>query len=132
MWLCSWLSTGCSKGVSVERPVQLVNIFNAPVPLMAPRRLLVVAEQGASLRLLHGEAHTLYVQSVVGLKQPVDCRLCVWRAPHGLFRENPRIVAAGVNALKTNDNATIVITHYQRLLDYIVLSQDWCCCFIQS
>ena len=30
-----------------------------------------------------------------------------------------RIVAAGVNALKTNDNATIVITHYQRLLDYI-------------
>ncbi len=41
-----------AKGVSVERPVQLVNIFNAPVPLMAPRRLLVVAEQGASLRLL--------------------------------------------------------------------------------
>ena len=24
-----------------------------------------------------------------------------------------------MNALKTNDNATIVITHYQRLLDYI-------------
>jgi Fe-S cluster assembly ATP-binding protein len=28
-------------------------------------------------------------------------------------------VAQGVNALKHPDNATIVITHYQRLLDYI-------------
>jgi Fe-S cluster assembly ATP-binding protein len=31
-----------------------------------------------------------------------------------------RIVANGVNKLKTNDNAFIVITHYQRLLDYII------------
>ena len=31
-----------------------------------------------------------------------------------------RIVANGVNKLKTKDNATLVITHYQRLLDYIV------------
>mgnify|MGYP002508106851 CR=1 FL=1 len=30
-----------------------------------------------------------------------------------------RIVAGGVNKLKTSQNATIVITHYQRLLDYI-------------
>jgi len=29
-------------------------------------------------------------------------------------------VANEVNQLKTKDNATIVITHYQRLLDYIV------------
>ena len=31
-----------------------------------------------------------------------------------------RIVAEGVNKLKSQDNATIVVTHYQRLLDYIV------------
>jgi Fe-S cluster assembly ATP-binding protein len=31
-----------------------------------------------------------------------------------------RIVASGVNKLRRSDNATIVITHYQRLLDYIV------------
>jgi len=31
-----------------------------------------------------------------------------------------RIVANGVNTLKSENNATIVITHYQRLLDYIV------------
>lgn len=37
----------------------------------------------------------------------------------GLDIDALRIVASGVNQLKTKDNATIVITHYQRLLDYI-------------
>ena len=37
----------------------------------------------------------------------------------GLDIDALRIVASGVNALKSKDNATIVITHYQRLLDYI-------------
>ncbi len=38
----------------------------------------------------------------------------------GLDIDALRIVANGVNALKTADNATIVVTHYQRLLDYII------------
>ncbi|GMN10154.1 Fe-S cluster assembly ATPase SufC [Croceitalea sp. MTPC9] len=38
----------------------------------------------------------------------------------GLDIDALRIVANGVNKLKSNDNAVIVITHYQRLLDYIV------------
>lgn len=38
----------------------------------------------------------------------------------GLDIDALRVVANGVNQLKTKDNATIVITHYQRLLDYIV------------
>lgn len=38
----------------------------------------------------------------------------------GLDIDALRIVANGVNKLKSKDNATIVITHYQRLLDYIV------------
>jgi len=38
----------------------------------------------------------------------------------GLDIDALRIVATGVNKLKTNDNAFLVITHYQRLLDYIV------------
>jgi Fe-S cluster assembly ATP-binding protein len=37
----------------------------------------------------------------------------------GLDIDALRIVANGVNKLKTPENATIVITHYQRLLDYI-------------
>lgn len=38
----------------------------------------------------------------------------------GLDIDALRIVANGVTKLKTKENATIVITHYQRLLDYIV------------
>ena len=38
----------------------------------------------------------------------------------GLDIDALRIVANGVNKLKTEEDATIVITHYQRLLDYIV------------
>ncbi len=37
----------------------------------------------------------------------------------GLDIDALRVVASGVNQLKSRDNATIVITHYQRLLDYI-------------
>lgn len=38
----------------------------------------------------------------------------------GLDIDALRIVATGVNQLRRPDNATVVITHYQRLLDYIV------------
>ncbi len=38
----------------------------------------------------------------------------------GLDIDALRIVSEGVNALKSKDNAVILVTHYQRLLDYIV------------
>ena len=38
----------------------------------------------------------------------------------GLDIDALRIVANGVNKLRSGDNATVIITHYQRLLDYIV------------
>ncbi|MBQ7640656.1 MAG: Fe-S cluster assembly ATPase SufC [Bacteroidales bacterium] len=38
----------------------------------------------------------------------------------GLDVDALRIVATGVNRMRRPDNATVVITHYQRLLDYIV------------
>ncbi len=38
----------------------------------------------------------------------------------GLDIDALKIVSHGVNSLKSKDNATIVITHYQRLLDYII------------
>ena len=38
----------------------------------------------------------------------------------GLDIDALRIVANGVNKLRNADNATVIITHYQRLLDYIV------------
>jgi Fe-S cluster assembly ATP-binding protein len=48
-------------------------------------------------------------------------RLCVLdETDSGLDIDALRIVADGVNALRSPDRAMIVITHYQRLLDYIV------------
>jgi Fe-S cluster assembly ATP-binding protein len=38
----------------------------------------------------------------------------------GLDIDALKIVAAGVNALRSPERATIVVTHYQRLLDYII------------
>ena len=38
----------------------------------------------------------------------------------GLDIDALRVVADGVNALRRKDNATVVVTHYQRLLNYIV------------
>jgi Fe-S cluster assembly ATP-binding protein len=41
----------------------------------------------------------------------------------GLDIDALRIVAGGVNALRRPDNATVIVTHYQRLLNYIVPDQ---------
>mgnify|MGYP001215624177 FL=1 len=38
----------------------------------------------------------------------------------GLDIDALKIVSNGVNALRNKDNATVVVTHYQRLLDYII------------
>lgn len=38
----------------------------------------------------------------------------------GLDIDALKVVAGGVNALKSQDNAIVMVTHYQRLLDYIV------------
>lgn len=40
------------KGVTLEKPLQLVNIFSSPTSLMAVRRVLIVMEEGASAQLL--------------------------------------------------------------------------------
>jgi len=51
----------------------------------------------------------------------LDPSLCVLdETDSGLDIDAVRIVAEGVNALRGPDRAMLVITHYQRLLDYIV------------
>lgn len=40
------------KGMVVEKPIQLVNIFKAAAPVMALRRILVVLEEGAQAKML--------------------------------------------------------------------------------
>ena len=51
----------------------------------------------------------------------LDPRLAILdETDSGLDIDALRIVAAGVNALRNRDRAMLVITHYQRLLNYIV------------
>jgi len=51
----------------------------------------------------------------------LDPRLAVLdETDSGLDIDALRIVAGGVNALRRPDNATVLVTHYQRLLNYIV------------
>jgi Fe-S cluster assembly ATP-binding protein len=51
----------------------------------------------------------------------LEPKLCVLdETDSGLDIDALKIVADGVNSLRSPDRATIVITHYQRLLDYIV------------
>jgi Fe-S cluster assembly ATP-binding protein len=51
----------------------------------------------------------------------LEPKLCILdETDSGLDIDALRIVANGVNAMRSPDRATIVITHYQRLLDYIV------------
>jgi len=51
----------------------------------------------------------------------LEPRLCVLdETDSGLDIDALRIVANGVNALRNQDRSFVVITHYQRLLDYIV------------
>ena len=54
----------------------------------------------------------------MGLLEPSLCVLD--ETDSGLDIDAVRIVAEGVNALRSPDRAMLVITHYQRLLDYIV------------
>ena len=51
----------------------------------------------------------------------LDPRLAILdETDSGLDIDALKVVANGVNSLRRTDNATIVVTHYQRLLNYIV------------
>jgi Fe-S cluster assembly ATP-binding protein len=54
----------------------------------------------------------------MALLEPCMCVLD--ETDSGLDIDAMKVVAAGVNALRSQDRGMLVITHYQRLLDYIV------------
>jgi Fe-S cluster assembly ATP-binding protein len=54
----------------------------------------------------------------MGLFEPSLCILD--EMDSGLDIDALRVAADGVNALRSKDRAMVVITHYQRLLNYIV------------
>jgi len=95
---------------------------------------------GDFLKLVREKAKTLKIDAEM-LKRPVNVgfsggekkrneilqmamlepRMCILdETDSGLDVDAMKLVADGVNALRSPDRAMIVITHYQRLLDYIV------------
>ena len=51
----------------------------------------------------------------------LEPKLCIMdETDSGLDIDALRVVSNGVNLLKNENNAFVVITHYQRLLDYII------------
>jgi len=71
-----------APGVKVEKPLQLVNIFSAPTPLLSLRRVLVSVGRGASLALLvcdhtQDSANSYVASQVVEIDMESDATLAL-------------------------------------------------------
>jgi Fe-S cluster assembly ATP-binding protein len=107
-----------AKGLEEVDPMEFLDIMDAKMQLveMDPAMLNRSVNSGFS----GGEKKRNEILQMAVLEP----RLAVLdETDSGLDIDALRIVADGVNTLKRPDNATIVVTHYQRLLNYIVPDQ---------
>ena len=91
-----------------------------PVPVL--KNINFSMEEGEYVAIMgpSGSGKTTLMNIVGCLDQATSGRLILDETDSGLDIDALRIVATGVTKLHRADNATVVITHYQRLLDYIV------------
>lgn len=95
---------------------------NEFMKLMAEKKKLVGVDENMTKRAVNqgfsgGEKKKNEIYQMAML----DPRLAILdETDSGLDIDALKIVANGVNKLRRKDNATILITHYQRLLDYII------------
>ncbi|HEU4585786.1 MAG TPA: Fe-S cluster assembly ATPase SufC [Gemmatimonadaceae bacterium] len=104
-----------SKGLAEVDPLEFLDIMEEQLALvdMDPEMLNRSVNAGFS----GGEKKRNEILQMAVLRP----RLSILdETDSGLDIDALRIVAEGVNKLKRPDNATIVVTHYQRLLNYIV------------
>lgn len=52
MLLCDGVLVHAAAGVKVDKAIQIVNIASAPVPMLSARRVVVIAEEGAEIKVL--------------------------------------------------------------------------------
>ena len=130
--------------LAFQYPVEIPGVGNMTflrTALNAQRKARGEAEINAAdfLRLVREKARTLDIDAEM-LKRPVNVgfsggekkrneilqmailepRMCILdETDSGLDVDAMKLVAAGVNALRTPDRGFLVITHYQRLLDHI-------------
>ena len=100
-----------------EDLLQVVDV--SPRDAVGVQRLAQLLDLPVREPLAQQRAQLLEVREPAGIGRELGPAVPV-RAHQLAKRRELRVVANGVNKLRKSDNATILITHYQRLLDYIV------------
>ena len=123
----SWAGLFMSFQYPVEIPgVSITNFMKAAVaarrkaqglPELSPAEVLKLLKEKMGMLQMGGEKKRNEIFQMAMLEPTLSI---LDETDSGLDVDALRIVAEGVNALRTPQTAAIVITHYQRLLDYIV------------
>ena len=104
-----------AKGLPELSGSEFLKLLNSKLPLVNMDRSFL--SRGVNVGFSGGEKKRTEVLQMAVLEP----RLAILdETDSGLDVDALRIVGEGVDSLRTKDNAFIVITHYQRLLDYIV------------
>ena len=105
---------GVSMANFMKMAVQEQRKYRGEEPLTASQFLRLMKEKSAVVELDPKLMSRSVNEGFSGGEKKKD------ETDSGLDIDALRIVATGVTKLRTSENATVVITHYQRLLDYIV------------
>jgi Fe-S cluster assembly ATP-binding protein len=104
-----------SKGEEEVDPIEFLDIMEAKLKLVEMDATMMQRSVNAGFSGGEKKRNEILQMAVLNPTLAV-----LDETDSGLDIDALRIVAEGVNKLKRPDNATIVVTHYQRLLNYIV------------
>ncbi len=104
-----------SHGQEEADPIEFLDIMEEKLKLVEMDATMMQRSVNAGFSGGEKKRNEILQMAVLGPKLAV-----LDETDSGLDIDALRIVAGGVNKLKRADNATIVVTHYQRLLNYIV------------
>ncbi|MBO4557667.1 MAG: Fe-S cluster assembly ATPase SufC, partial [Bacteroidales bacterium] len=104
-----------AKGLPELSGAEFLKLINSKLPLVNMNKSFL--SRGVNVGFSGGEKKRNEVLQMAVLEPQLAI---LDETDSGLDVDALRIVGEGVDSLRTADNAFIVITHYQRLLDYIV------------
>jgi Fe-S cluster assembly ATP-binding protein len=104
-----------SKGLEEVDPIDFLDFMDEKLKLVAMDEKMLHRSVNAGFSGGEKKRNEILQMAVLEPKLAI-----LDETDSGLDIDALRIVAEGVNKLKTPENATIVVTHYQRLLNYIV------------
>jgi len=104
-----------ARGEEEVDPIEFLDIMEEKLKLVEMDATMMQRSVNAGFSVGEKKRNEILQMAVLAPKLAV-----LDETDSGLDIDALRIVAEGVNKLKRPDNATIVVTHYQRLLNYIV------------